>query len=110
MKVKITARHFKAKESLKKYATEKIEELERYNENILNSEVILFYDKPPLNTKYCEIILKLKDKILTCTEGSDEFTLSVDRAQEKIKTQIYKYKDKIKSKKYSKQKRIIKTI
>ena len=104
MKINITARHFRAKDSLQKYANEKLGELEKYNENILHSEVIYSYDKPPLNIKYCEIIIKLRDKLITCKEGTDDFVTATDKALEKIEIQLYKYKDKIKSKRHTKPK------
>lgn len=102
MKINITARHFKAKDSLQKYTKEKIEELARYSENILFADVIFSYDKPPADTKYCEMIFKLKDKILTAKESAGDFEKAVDNATIKIETQLYKYKDKNKTKKINK--------
>lgn len=102
MKIKITARHFKAKVSLQKYAKARIEELGRYSENILYADVIFFYDKPPADTKYCELIFKLKDKILTAKEAAGDFEKAVDNAVIKIETQLYKYKDKNKTQKHKK--------
>lgn len=102
MKIKITARHFKAKSSLQKYAEARIEELGKYSENILFADVIFFYDKPPADTKYCELILKLRDKILTAKESAGDFKKAVDNAIIKIETQLYKYKDKNKRLKHNK--------
>jgi len=99
MKINITARHFKAKDSLQTYIKSKLEELEKFNENILYADVILSYDKPPMEAKYCEIILKLKDKILKTTESSADFSKAVDLALEKIGIQLHKYMDKFKNKK-----------
>lgn len=102
MKIQITSRHFKAKESTQMYIKAKLEELEKYNENIIYADVILSYDKPPVDTKYCEIILKLKEKTLTSKESGDEFDKAIDSAIIKIEKQLYKVKDKQKSLKYSK--------
>lgn len=102
MKIQITSRHFKAKESTQTYIKAKLEELEKYNENIIYADVILSYDKPPVDTKYCEIILKLKEKTLTSKESGDEFDKAIDSAIIKIEKQLYKVKDKQKSLKYSK--------
>jgi ribosomal subunit interface protein len=100
MKINITARHFKAKESLRGYIKDKLEEIEKFNEDIIFTDVIFSYDKPPINQKHCEIIVKLKDKTITAKEFSDEFDKAVDKSMEKIETQLYKIKDKNKSQKH----------
>lgn len=100
MKIKITARHFKAKVSLQKYIKTKIEELDKYSENILFVDVVLSYDKPPADTKYCELIFKLRDKIITAKESAGDFEKALDNAVLKIETQLYKYKDKNKTQKH----------
>lgn len=105
MKLNITSRHFKAKETLLNYIKEQFSSLEKYQENILFTDVVLSYDKPPLEVKYCEIIVKLKDKIITAKEGAVEFSKAVDMSISKIDTQLYKHKDKIKSKKHIKAQR-----
>lgn len=104
MKIQITARHFKAKESTQEYIKEKVEGLSKYNENIISAEVILSFDKPPADIKYCEIILKLKEKTLTAKESFGDFDRAIDLAVEKIETQLYKVKDKQKTSKKAKQK------
>ncbi len=99
MKIQITARHFKAKESTQDYINDKLENLSKYNETVIHADVILSFDKPPADTKHCEIILKLKDKTLTAKEGSAEFERAIDAAVLKIETQLYKVKDKQKTSK-----------
>jgi putative sigma-54 modulation protein len=99
MKINITARHFKAKDSLQQFADARVSELGKYNENILFADVILSYDKPPADTKYCEILLKLSDKKLNSKESGDDFEKAIDSAVIKIETQLHKYKDKNKSQK-----------
>lgn len=99
MKTTITARHFRAKDSLQKYAESRLSDLSKYNENILFANVILFYDKPPTDTKYCEILLKLSEKKLTSKESGADFEKAIDNAVVKIETQLHKYKDKNKSQK-----------
>ena len=110
MKINITARHFKARDSLQKYANDKIELLGKYNEDIIFADVVLSFEKPSTNNKYCEVKIKLRDKILTTKEMSDEFTKAVDKAVEKIETQLYKYKDKNKTLKHNTSKEVYKTI
>jgi ribosomal subunit interface protein len=109
MKINITSRHFKAHETLQNYIKEKLEDLNKYDELIMHADVILAYNKPPHEIKHCEIILKLRDKMLTAKEKSDDFTKSFDLTFDKIETQLQKHKDKHKKEKYS-AKEIYKTI
>jgi putative sigma-54 modulation protein len=99
MKINITARHFKAKDSLQEFANTRISELGKYNENILYADVILSYDKPPADTKHCELLIKLSDKKLTAKEAGLDFEKAIDSAVIKIETQLHKYKDKNKTQK-----------
>lgn len=110
IKVNITARHFKAHETLLEYVKAEIHSLDKYNEEILHADVILSFEKAVNSIKNCEIILKLKDRILTSKESSDDFTKSIDKAVDKIESQILKYKDKQKAEKHDLKKEIIKTI
>lgn len=108
MKVKITARHFRAKDSLQAYVNEKADILNKYHEDILFTDVILSYDKPQVDTKYCEIVLKLRDKKITAKEKGSDFEQAVDNALSKVEIQLYKHKDKIKRQKHNNNKEIYK--
>jgi len=99
MKINITARHFKAKDSLQEFANTRISELSKYNENILHADVILSFDKPPADTKYCELLVKLSDKNLNAKEAGLDFEKAIEGAVIKIETQLHKYKDKNKTQK-----------
>lgn len=104
MNIKITARHFRIKDSLKNFATEKLEDLMKFHENILHADMILSYDKPPSDLKYCELIIKLRNKHLATKEHGEDFEKAINAALNKIETQIYKYKDKTKTRKHIAQK------
>lgn len=110
IKTSITSRHFKAHDTLQEYIKAGIDNLSKYNEEIINAEVILSFEKAVNSVKICEIIVKLKGKTLTTKEDSDDFNKSVDKALNKIETQLLKFKDKIKSEKYNVDKEITKTI
>lgn len=110
IKTNITSRHFKAHETLQEYIRGSIENLTKYNEEILHAEVILSFEKTVNSLKICEIIVKLRDKTITTKEDSDDFNKAVDKAIDKIETQLLKYKDKNKSEKYNMDKEVIKTI
>lgn len=110
IKTNITSRHFKAHDALLEYIKANIENLSKYNEEILRADVILSYEKAVNSIKTCELLIKLKDKTFTSKEDSDDFNKSVDKALDKIEIQILKYKDKNKSEKYNTEKEVIKTI
>ncbi len=110
IKVNITSRHFKAHETLQDYIKNEVETLSKYHEEILHTDVILSFEKSMNSVKNCEIIVKLKDKILTSKESTDDFVKSIDKALDKIEAQILKYKDKHKAEKHDMKKEIIKTV
>lgn len=110
IKVNITSRHFKAHETIQDYIKNEIGNLNKYHEDILHADIILSFEKSINSVKNCEILVKLKDKILTAKESTDDFVKSIDKAIDKIETQILKYKDKHKAEKHDLKKEIIKTI
>ncbi|MFZ1322199.1 MAG: ribosome-associated translation inhibitor RaiA [Ignavibacteria bacterium] len=110
IKVNITSRHFKAHDTLQEYIKSEIENLSKYNEDIIYADVILSFEKALNSIKYCEILIKLGSKDLMAKESSDDFVKSVDKAINKIETQILKIKDKNKTDKHNLKKEIKKTI
>ena len=110
IKVNITSRHFKAHETLQDYIKNEIETLTKYHEDILYSDVILSFERSINSIKNCEIILKLRDRIITSKESTDDFVKSIDKAVNKIEAQILKYKGKHKTEKHDLKKEAIKTI
>lgn len=104
MKINITSRNFKANDSVRTHIKEKLEELTKYNDQILFADVVLHLDKPPKEEKHCELKLKLKDRVITSKESSTDLIKAIDLAASKVETQLYRYMDKIKSKTNSKKK------
>ncbi len=94
IKTNITSRHFKAHETLTDYVVQEINSLEKYHADIIHADAILSYEKAVNSVKICEILVKLKDKTLTAKESSDDFVKSIDKAVDKIETQLLKHKDK----------------
>ncbi|MEO8663857.1 MAG: ribosome-associated translation inhibitor RaiA [Ignavibacteria bacterium] len=97
IKINITARHFKAHETLQEHIKTEIEALAKYHEEILHADIILSFEKSVNSIKNCELMIKLKDKVLTAKESSDDFIKSIAKALEKVKAQLLKYKDKHKT-------------
>ena len=97
MNFTLTARHFKAHETLKEFAEGEIEKITKYYDGIIKSEVILSYDKPANSIKYAEVIVKLNNHhVFTAKEESEDFVISIERAVDKVAVQVKKYKDKLK--------------
>jgi len=97
MNVKITARKFKARETLKDHVNAEVKSLLKFNGDILNADVILSYQNSYDSVKKAEISLHIPGQTLLATEESDEFTKSVTAATDKLSRQLKTLKSKRKS-------------
>ncbi|MFA5833465.1 MAG: ribosome-associated translation inhibitor RaiA [Bacteroidota bacterium] len=105
MDMHITARHFKAHETLRTYAFDAINKLEKFYDGILSAKLILSYERSLNSIKAAELIVKVQGDILKSLEKSSEYQKSIDAAVSKIERQLLKHK----SKKHEKQKTVIRT-
>ena len=94
MNISITARKFKAHDTLKEFINNEVVSLEKYIDNILNVDVILSYLNSKENVKTAEIILQVPGQTLTAEEKSDDFKKSVAASIEKLSRQLQKLKSK----------------
>ena len=94
MNIQITSRKFRAKDSLKDFIKEELKSLEKFNDQILDVNVILSFTHPKDSIKTSEIIVGLPGKLITVIESSDEFEKAISGAVEKIKKQLNKIKTK----------------
>lgn len=94
MKVLITARKFKALDSLKSHIKEEIHSLKKFNDQITKADVVLSYQNMKDSIKIAEIILQVPGQTLTAKEESDEFGKSVSAAVRKLERQLRKLKTK----------------
>jgi ribosomal subunit interface protein len=94
MNIQITSRKFRAKDSLKIFIKDEIKALEKFNDQILDVNVVLSFTHPKDSIKIAEVIVKLPGKSITIENSSDTFEKSVISAIEKIKTQLKKIKTK----------------
>ncbi len=92
MNISITARRFKAHETLKDFIRDELSSLNKYSEDILNAEVILSYVNSKESIKTAEINLSIPGHIITAREDSDDFKKSVSAASEKVTRQLKKIK------------------
>jgi putative sigma-54 modulation protein len=94
MNILITARKFKARQTLKDFISSEVTGLEKYNDDILSADVKLSYMNSKDSVKSAEIILQVPGQTLSATEESDEFEKSVSYAVEKLGRQLKKLKTK----------------
>jgi ribosome hibernation promoting factor len=94
MNISITARRFKAHETLKDYIRDEISSLNKFNEDILTAEVILSFQNTKESVKTAEINLSIPGHTITVKEDSDDFKKSVGAATEKLARQLKKIKTK----------------
>ena len=98
MNFTLTARHFKAHDTLKDFAEGEIDKITKFYYGIIKSEVVLSFDKPANSIKYAEIIVKLNNHhTFTAKEQSEDFKISIERAVDKVAVRVKKFKDKLKS-------------
>lgn len=94
----VTSRHFKAHETLVKYAEDAVQRLGRYYDGIIKCEVKLSFEKARNSVKRAEVILSVyRSKIAAVNEG-DDFHKSIDGAIAKVLVRLKKYKEKLHAK------------
>lgn len=94
MNIQITARKFKAHETLKEFIKDELTSLQRFNDDIINADVKLSFQNTQNSIKIAEIILSIPGQKLTAKEESDEFKKSVAGAVEKLRNQLSTIKSK----------------
>jgi putative sigma-54 modulation protein len=99
MNVQVTARRFKAHESLKDYAIKEVKRLEKFNDNIHKADVILSYQRAHDSVKTAEVVLHLNGNSILAKESTDDFKKSIDLAVNKLERQLTKLKTKVIEKK-----------
>jgi len=94
MNVSITARKFKAHDSLKDYINKELSSLRKYNDDITRADVILSYQNPRDSIKTADITLHVPGQTLNAAEESDDFKKSVSASVEKLTRQLKTLKSK----------------
>ena len=94
MNISITARKFKALDSLKDFINGEVLSLEKFYDDIMKAEVILSFQHNQNSTKTAEIILNVPGQVLKATEDSEDFKKSVTLCVEKLGRQLDKLKTK----------------
>ena len=91
MNLSITARGYKAPDRLKKYITEKLDRKQKLYEGVIDTEVVLSYEK---QVQVAEFKVKLNNKFIISSEKSDDIFKSIDQALDSIERQIKRYKER----------------
>jgi ribosomal subunit interface protein len=97
MNIRITARKFKARETLKDHIKDELKSLLKYNDGIIRADVILSFQNNHDSLKKAEISLQIPGHVLIATNESDEFIKAVNAASEKLSRQLKTLKSKRKS-------------
>jgi putative sigma-54 modulation protein len=95
MKIKIAERHGHAEssEALRAYVVEKTEALERFFDRIVSVDVVLSSEK---ERQIADLHAHLTNKkVITAREESTDMYASVDKAVDRLRRQLVKFKDQL---------------
>lgn len=111
MNIQITSRKFRAKESLKSFIKDEIKTLSKFNDDIIDVNVVLSFTHSKDSIKTAEVVLQVPGKTISVVDTSEEFEKSIVTVVGKIAVQLKKLKTKrIDKKKDSKPVKVKKTI
>ena len=97
MNFTLTARHFKAHDTLKEFAEQQADKITKFYDGVITTEIILSYEKTQNSLKIAEVISTATPQhVFTAKEQSNDFQISIEAAVNKVTAQIKKYKDKMK--------------
>lgn len=96
MNITTTARHYDLTPALKDYAEEKVQNLKKYFDHIVNANLIFSLEK---YRHRVEITLHVNGKDFVSVEESEDMYASVDRSVDKLESQLRRHKDRIKRRK-----------
>lgn len=94
MNVLITARKFKAHDTLKQFVKDELNVLTKYNDDIISADVKLSFQNPTNSIKIADITVSIPGQILKATDQSDDFKKSVTSSVGKIIKQLKTVKSK----------------
>lgn len=96
MQIKIQSVHFDADQKLKNFVEEKLEKLERFDENIIGMEVYLRDEKNgEEQDKTVEAKVFVPGKDLFAKKSSDSFESATDELLDALQRQVKKHKEKL---------------
>jgi putative sigma-54 modulation protein len=93
MQMNITFRHLDPIDSLKNYAREKVERVNKYLDKATEAHVVLSVDK---HHHQADITVHSGSFVMRGKERSEDMYASIDLAMDKIERQLKRYKEKLK--------------
>ena len=96
MKKQITARHFDLTPEMKAKAEEEMEGLTRFFDNIVSAEMVLDAER---HRRVAELKVNVFNSLIAGRGETDDMYTAIDVAVDKVKTQLKKYKGKLKDRK-----------
>lgn len=90
---KITARHFDLTPEMKEQAEQEMDSLTRFFDNIVSTELVLDTER---HRRIAEIKVNVYNNMLSASAETDDMYNSISVVVEKAKTQLKKYKGKLK--------------
>ncbi len=96
MQKKISARHFDLTEDLKEKAEAEMDSLTRYYDNIISADLVLDMER---HRRLAELKIQVYNQTIASSAESDDMINSITTAVDKVRTQLLKYKGKLKDKK-----------
>jgi putative sigma-54 modulation protein len=94
MQMHITFRHIDPIDSLKNYAREKVERVNKYLDQATDATVVLSLER---HLHHADIRIQSGTYLLRGREKSEDMYASIDLAMDKIERQLKRYKEKLKS-------------
>ncbi len=98
MNIQITARKFKAHDTLKEFIKDELASLERFNDGIISADVILSYQNNANSIKKVEVVLNIPGQTLNAADQTEDYKTATTSVTEKLRRQL----ETIKSKRVSK--------
>src|ERR1700733_6944085 len=89
--ITVTGRNVQVTDPMKNYAIDKISKIDRFHHRILNVNVVMDIQK--LDHRV-DIILKFDNQKIKVSARSEDMYASIDKAVDRLKNQIRRYKEK----------------
>lgn len=97
MKLQMQSIHFTAADHLKEYTEEKVSKLDQFFDRITDGEVFFkLQNEVPGANKLVEVKINVPGETLVASEQGQSFEEAVDLAVAKVKSQLLRYKGKLK--------------
>lgn len=96
MKLILTGRHFEISPHLRKHVEERVTRLEKYNDHILDGEIVLFQEHVD---QVAEGKIHVSHSVLTAKAESTDMYTSVTELVDKLLVQLTRHDGKLKDRK-----------